>query len=89
MKISRRKVLATGLAGGAVAAALPFSSASQTDSDNPKDLLAGQAMPLTSARRFLPSLHLRASKLGMKELLIILKEKYQAMTTHPIRENNE
>ena len=60
-----------------------------SDSDNHKDLLTGQLMPLTSARRFLPSLHVRASELGMKELLIILKKKYQAMTTHTVRGNNE
>ena len=35
MKINRRTVLATGLAGGAAAAALPFSSFGRPDADNP------------------------------------------------------
>ena len=35
MKINRRKLLATGLAGGAAAAALPLSSFGQPDADNP------------------------------------------------------
>ena len=35
MKINRRKLLTTGLAGGAAAAALPLSSFGQPDADNP------------------------------------------------------